>query len=197
MKKIVLSAVAILAFGFANAQDSTGGKGFANGDVFISGSVGFTSEKTGDVKTSGFEVAPKVGFFVTDNIVLGGAIGFQGTTEDDGIGDDVKTNSISAGLFGRYYATPSSDFSVFGELGVNYASSKVDNGVTEAKANGFNVVLAPGVSYFISEHFALEAAIGVLGYSSVKPDVDGAESTNNFELGLGLDDITLGLVYKF
>ncbi|MEO7976077.1 outer membrane beta-barrel protein [Flavobacterium sp.] len=197
MKKIVLSAVAILAFGFANAQDSTGGKGFANGDVFISGSVGFSSIKEGDVKTSGFVVAPKVGFFVTDNIVLGGAIGFQGTTVDDGIGEDVKTNTISAGLFGRYYATPSSDFSVFGELGVNYLSSKEDDGVTEDKLNGFNIVLAPGVSYFISDHFALEAAIGVLSYETEKPDVDGAESRNTFNLGLGLDDITLGLVYKF
>ena len=196
MKKIILTVAAVCAFGFANAQDSKGGKGFANGDVFISGSAGIFSTKEGEDKISGFEVSPKLGFFVSDNIVFGGAIGFQESKNTSGV-TEAKASTISAGLFGRYYATPASDFSVFGELGLNYLSSKVDNGFTDGKANGFSVVLSPGVSYFISEHFALEAAIGVLSYSTVKPDVDGADSTDTFQFGLGLNDISLGLVYKF
>jgi hypothetical protein len=32
MKKIILSVAAVFAFGFANAQEAEGGKGFTKGD---------------------------------------------------------------------------------------------------------------------------------------------------------------------
>ncbi len=78
MKKVLLSAVALLAFGFANAQEekSTNG-GFSKGDVFVSGAVSFGSTKSGDFKQSNFTVAPKVGYFVTENIAVGASVGFQ------------------------------------------------------------------------------------------------------------------------
>ena len=39
MKKVLLSAVALLAFGFANAQEEEKGNGgFSKGDMFVSGS---------------------------------------------------------------------------------------------------------------------------------------------------------------
>ncbi len=193
MKKIILSAIAVLAFGFANAQD---GKGFNNGDAFISGSLGFNSTSIGDNSTTGFSVSPKFGFFVTSNIAVGAAFGFEGRTTNTGLplAKDVKNNTFTAGVFGRYYATPASDFSVFGELGVNYSTSKPDGGTT---TNGFGVALAPGISYFVSKHFALETTIGVLSYDTKKLDVNGAEATNSFNVGLGITDIKLGLVYKF
>lgn len=86
---------------------------------------------------------------------------------------------------------------MFGELGVNYGNTKVEQGPGEYKENGFGVQVAPGVSYFIANNFALEATFGVLGYNSVDPDVDGAEKTNSFRFGLDTRDIRLGLVYKF
>lgn len=197
MKKIILSAVAVMAFGFANAQDSAG---FAKGDTFISGAVGISSSKTGDLKESELNIVPRVGYFATDNIAVGATIGFTSQKETNEFGDDQELSTIGFGVFGRYYATPASNFSLFGELGVNYESAKFDDGIDgtdDDKANGFNIAVAPGVSYFISKHFAFEASIGVLSYGSVKPDADGAESTNNFEFGLGLEDLTIGLVYKF
>ena len=44
MKKIILAAIAVMTFGFANAQ--TGG--FAKGDAFISGALSVGSTKEGD-----------------------------------------------------------------------------------------------------------------------------------------------------
>jgi opacity protein-like surface antigen len=198
MKKVILTVAAIFAFGFANAQETTDG-GFANGDVFISGAVGFGSSSTGDVKTNAFEIAPSVGFFVSPNIALGGRLGYLSETDDSGV-LETKQNTFSIGVFGRYYMTPAAKFSLFGELAVDYATSKFDDGVPgtdDQKANGFGVQVAPGVSYFLAKNFAIEASWGVLGYSSVKPDVDGAESTDSFQIGLDLRDINLGLVYKF
>ncbi|HEX8270285.1 MAG TPA: outer membrane beta-barrel protein [Flavobacterium sp.] len=208
MKKIILSAAAVFAFGFASAQEAegTGTKGFANGDVFVTGSVGFSSQTTGDYKTSTFEIMPQVGIFVTDNIVVGAVIGYSSTTQpvsafDPNLVDvDQKTSALAVGAFGRYYATPASDFSFFGELSFVYvtATSEIDQaGSEEFKANGFGLGLRPAVSYFISNNFALEASIGALEYNTTKPDFEGAESTDNFDLNFNLTDIRFGLVYKF
>ncbi len=209
MKKIILTVAAVFAFGFANAQDKeTSSEGFTKGNVMLSGSAGFGSETTGEIKESTFNFSPRVGFFVSNNIAVGIALGFEGTkTEDfDGPTFVEQTNSeFSIGAFGRYYFTPASKFSVFGELGFNVVSGKTEvdetlGGTTisyEAKNNGFNIGLGAGVNYFISDSWALEAKWAALQYSTTEPDFDGAEATDNFELGLNLDNIMLGLVYKF
>ncbi len=197
MKKLFIVAITALGFTFAaQAQDVTSANGgFENGDVFISGSVGFGSEKTGDLSSNVFNIAPKVGFFVSENIAVGAQIGYTSyKNENDGT-DVLDTNEFSAGVFGRYYFTPMSQFSVFAELGVDLNSGK--DKLNDSKYNGFGLDFAPGISYFVSNNFAIEASIGVLGYSTSKPDFDGADSTNNFNLGLNLNDVLFGIVYKF
>lgn len=201
MKKVILTVAAIFAFGFANAQETTEG-GFSNGDVFISGSVGFSSTKTGNQKDNGFEIAPSVGFFVTNNIVLGGRLGYSSNKQEndqDGFDVETKSNSFQVGAFGRYYFTPASKFSFFGELGVDYVTTKSEINVPvseEYKVNGFAVQVAPGVSYFLNNRLALEATFGILGYATAKPDFPGAEKTNVFNFGLDTRDISLGIIYK-
>jgi len=195
MKKLILAAVAVFTLGFVNAQDG----GFTKGDIFASGSFGYSSQSTGDIKSSSFEFTPRIGFFVSDNIAVGARLGYTTAKQEAPFTTEVKTNTFNAGAFGRYYFTPSNKFSVFGEFGVEYASSKRDPGIinNEDKVTGFGVNVGPGVSYFLSDHFALEAFWGAIGYASAKPDFDGAESTNAFTFGVDLSDINLGLVYKF
>lgn len=206
MKKILLSAAAVIAFAFnAQAQETTGTTGFSEGDVFMTGSVGFGSQKYGDAKTNQFTIAPKAGYFVTSNIALGAQIGYTSATETEVVGGpfgpvtaDTDTNTFTVGVFGRYYFTPARNFSFFGQLGVDYATAKSETeGIPgENKADGFNVGLAPGISYFVSDHIALEATFGLLGYNTVKVDGD-SESTNSFEIGADFTNIQFGIVYKF
>lgn len=209
MKRILFSVAALFAVTIAIAQESTSeGRGFAKGDAFISGAVGFGKTTTGDVSQSQFTIAPRVGFFVSDNIALGLELGYVSTTSDVGEYDpflgeysyEVKNNTFAIGGFARYYSTPANDFSFFGQLSVAYASSKREvslPGTTADKANGFNIGLAPGISYFISDNFALEATIGLLSYNTAKPDYEGAESTDTFNIGLNLNNINIGATYKF
>jgi hypothetical protein len=196
MKKILMSAIAIMAFSFANAQESTG-VGFSEGDLFMTGSFGYTSTKTGDVKTNEFSIAPRVGYFVTSNIAVGGQLGYVSGTETDEFDAETDTNVFTVGAFGRYYFTPARNFSFFGHLGLDYASAKTEfEGGGETKADGFQLALAPGISYFVSDHIALEATFGALGYSTY--EVDGADdSTDSFELSADLTNITFGILYKF
>ena len=198
MKKIILSLVAIATFGVANAQDKeTKGPGFSQGDAFVSGSFGInsTNNKNTDVKTNGFSIAPSVGYFFTENIALGARIGFStdktktsGTTTDD-------NSSLAVGLFGRYYFTPASKFSVFTELAAAYQTDK--DKISGVKVNGVGVGLGLGLSYFVSDHFAIEANYAALTYASAKADVSGTDTANAFSLGANLDSVNIGLVYKF
>lgn len=198
MKKIIFAAAALFAFGFANAQDTTtesaGGMGFANGDVFISGNVGFSSTSEGDFDSSTFTIAPRVGFFVSDNIAVGGRLAYTSNTDFS----ENKTNTFEIGAFGRWYATPASQFSIFVEAGIDYMTSSFEpDGGDEAKTNGFGIGVRPGISYFLSDSWAIEAMIGELGYSTEKPDEDDAESTDTFGLNLNMESISFGVIYKF
>ena len=202
MKKLILSAAAIFAFGFANAQDTTtatttGEGGFSSGDIFISGSVGFNTTSFDESKSTTFNIAPRVGFFVADNIAIGGRLGYTSTKSEV---DDVETgdtNEFSVGVFGRYYFTPSSRFSTFGEAMIDYATSKNEL-VDDSTVNSFGIAIAPGVSYFLSDSWAIEATWAALSFRNSKnADIDDAEATSEFGLNANLESISLGLIYKF
>jgi outer membrane protein len=205
MKKVLFSAVALLAFGFANAQEEKSANGgFAKGDVFVSGAVTFGSSKTGDFKVNAFEIAPKVGYFVTENIAVGASVGLQSLKFDNGSAD--ATNSgLGLGAFGRYYFTPANKFSLFAELGIDYTSfdeefdaesGTVYGSSFESKELGFG--LGAGMNYFVSSNFSIEAGVAVLGYSSNdNGGGSGVDKTNNFSFGGDWRAVTFGVNYKF
>ncbi|TAF09069.1 MAG: porin family protein [Flavobacteriia bacterium] len=203
MKKVLLSAVALLAFGFANAQEEKANEGFAKGDVFVSGAVTLGSAKTGDFKANAFEIAPKVGYFVTENVAVGASLGFQSLKWDNGAAD--ATNSgFGLGAFGRYYFTPASKFSLFAQLGLDYTTLSDEFDETdgtlygskfESKEVGFG--LGAGMNYFVSSNFSIEAGVAVLGYSSNDNGGDGADKTNTFSFGGDWRAVTFGVNYKF
>ena len=198
MKKLLFAAVAVFAFSFANAQEESTDGGFSQGDVFVSGSVGFGSEKTGDAKSSDFTFSPAVGYFVTENIAVGVRLDLTSGKEEFGGGAEDKTSSFGADVFGRYYFTPASKFSLFGELAVGIGSTKEEPATGgEFKSKTFGVNAGVGVNYFLSDNWAIEAGWAGLGYNSDDNGGDGADKTNSFGLNVDLSSINFGLVYKF
>ncbi len=198
MKKIMLVG-AVALFAAVNAQEATSTEGFAQGNTFITGAVGYTSTTVDNEKVSGFTISPSVGYFVSPNVALGAKLGYTNGKSEEGSYEETL-DLFTAGVFARYYWMPASKFSVFAELGADYRNTTADDNTpnsTKYKANGFGLQLAPGMNYFLNNNFALEAKVGILGYSSDKPDYAGADATDNFNVGLNLNDITLGLVYKF
>ena len=197
MKKILLSALAVftLSFGYAQEEDQSSIGGFDKGDVVISGNVGFGSESTGDVKSNDLAFAPRVAYFVTQNIATGVKLGVGSSKAENGVADTKDATSLSAGLFGRYFFTPAKKFSLFGELGFDYVTE--NDKLADVKNNGFDLGVGPGICYFVSEHLAIDAGWGALGYSTRKADTTGAEATNKVGFNLNLTDINFGLVYKF
>ncbi|MCO6162620.1 outer membrane beta-barrel protein [Flavobacterium sp. NRK F7] len=194
MKKLLFAAVAVFAFGVANAQEESNG-GFSNGDLYATGSLSISSTKMGDVKSDGYSFAPGVGYFVNENIALeAGLIVNKATMEFEG--DEFEAKGFGGSVAAKYYFTPSNKFSFFAGLGVGYLTQKVGDTDT-VDFNTLSVAAIPGVNYFVSDNFALQASLGGIGYSSSKFDVDGAESTNTFALGLDLTNVNFSLIYKF
>ena len=195
MKKLLFTAaIAVLGFTSVNAQDENTTGGFAKGDVYASGTVGFSSTKVAEFKSNDFTFSPSVGYFINDNIALELNL-LVGSSED--FSDD-KTSTFGGGLGATYFFTPSSQFSFTLGAGVAYASIKEEpNGQEEAKANAFSFAVAPGLNYFVSDCIGLRASIGALSYTSAKEDAEGAEAVNTFGLNLDLSDINFGVTYKF
>jgi Outer membrane protein beta-barrel domain len=202
MKKLILSAVAICAFTFVNAQDkkSNSGEGFSQGDVYVTGSVGFGStSKVTAYKTSQVTFSPTVGYFVTENISIGlGLTVANGSVQNTEMSDTNKTNTFGIGVNGRYYFTPASKFSMFLGLGIDSRTDKQTPATgTATKFSSFGLGLEPGINYFVSKNFSIEAKIAALSYRSGKADYDGAENESSFGLGVNLAAINFGVNYKF
>ena len=87
MKKIILTVAAVFALTFANAQDKkekSTGEGFSNGDLYLTGTAGFSSSKTGDAKDNGFTLSPGLGYFLSENLALEGALMINSSTTNSG-----------------------------------------------------------------------------------------------------------------
>lgn len=198
MKKIILTVAAVFALTFANAQDKKeagSGEGFANGDLYLTGTAGFNSSKTGDAKVDGFSLSPGLGYFITDNIALEGQLNIESAKNDNGT-TSTKTNGFGIAAGAKYFWTPASKFSLSLGANISYMSTKVDPGTGDftTKEIGFNIPL--GLNYFVSDDFALTSSWGGFGYSSNDNGGNGADKTTGFNLGLDLSSINFGLIYK-
>lgn len=195
MKKLILlSAIAVFGLANINAQEESTIDGFAEGDVYISGSVGFSNSKVSDFTSKEFNFSPSLGFFISESIALELNL-LAGFGEGY---DENKTSSFGAGIGASYFFTPESQFSFTLGAGVTYINTKNEpSGGGEVKFNTFGIAIAPGLNYFVSHCFALRASIGVISYASSKPDVDDAVAENTFTLNLDLSDINFGVTYKF
>jgi hypothetical protein len=197
MKKIILTMAVVLTANFASAQDmKDGSEGFAKSDLYLSGTAGFSSEKTGDSKLDGFSLSPSLGYFLTQNIAIEGGLSITSAKDDDGAGNELKANGFGFNAGARYFWTPASKFSLSVGANISYTSTKLDDGVADftTKEIGFNIPL--GMNYFVSNDFALTAQWGGFGYSSNDNGGNGADKTTALNLDLDLSTINFGLIYK-
>lgn len=207
MKKIILSVAALVAFGFASAQD-TNSEGFSKGDLFVTGSFGYNTfnDKNAQEEQTRFEIAPQLGYFATEKIAIGARLGYFNATSSEmtmmipQTQITSETSGFIVGAFGRYYFTPAAKFSLFSQLGFNYISSTSTVNLPnsgEFKNNGFEIGAGLGLNYFVSSNFSLEANIAALSFGNTSSDLPNDEGTSSFSIGSNLAAVTFGVNYKF
>ena len=195
MKKIILSAIAVCAFGFANAQDKES-YGFATGDMYLGGSISYSSEEVGNVKSTSNTIAPEFGYFLSDNLAL--TAGLELTSEDNGT-TKPKTTVISVG--GRYYFLNVGErFKTFTNFGLHSGSQ--DTGVAGAeKITGLGLHAGIGVNYWITSKWAVDFGLtDVFSYDTVKQG-DAKSTSMTLDINNKYNNIfaaaKVGLIYKF
>ncbi len=199
MKKIILSAIAVCAFGFANAQDKES-YGFATGDMYLGGSISYSSTEvtvsgvTG--KTTSSTIAPEFGYFLSDNLAL--TVGLELTSEDNGT---TKPKSTVINVGGRYYFLNVGErFKTFTNFGLHSGSE--DSGVAgDDKTTGLGLHAGIGVNYWINSKWAVDFGLtDVFSYDTVKQGDDKGTSMT-LDINNKYNNIfaaaKLGLIYKF
>ncbi len=218
MKKLLLAGTVML-FGLSNAQIKTG-------TLYLSGQAGFSQNKDNNTenKSQNFSAIPTVGVFIAPNLAIGTGIGYTGSKAENtdvnnlGFGvetlqSSIKANAFTARPFIRKYWTLSDNLYIFGqleipvEIGKRTADLQLNyfdmNGYTyfqsiniEQKYTSFGVNVKPGLDYFISENWTIEATIGEFGYKNMKIK-DQEKGTDTFNFGLNLSSVTFGVKYVF
>ncbi len=112
----------------------------------------------------GFELSPKLGYFVDDNIAVGGMIKI-GLESSKGYLDF----EYGIGAFGRYYVSDPrtillkhARFFAEASIGVNGYNTRSESvsGVTiSTSTNGLGLGVGPGVAYFLTPNIGLEAML--------------------------------------
>lgn len=204
MKKIFLTAAAIFAFGFANAQEAA--NGFSKGDKFVEGSFSFRS---GDVEDS-WSFNPSMGYVLDDQWAIGGRLNFSGS--DNNV---LEKNKYGVTAFGRYYFLSlgaTKNFQAYGELGLGYSSVKSNGYYIEDtdifvpyssdQTNGeMNANIDLGMNYFFTSHWAATFKLAnILSYNSTNPESGSNSSDLNVNVNLFNNIFAqpqFGLLYKW
>lgn len=167
MKKVFLGALIALS---AITQAQT-----TKGTWLLGGGAGFSSTSTGDVKESSVALSPNLGYFVMDNLSVGGSA-MVSSVKPDG-GDATTTFAIGPSV--RYYFTSlGAKTKLFANGSFGMGSSKTGSG---DPVNVTAWALSAGPAIFLNQSVALEVAVG---YSSAKVK-DAADATNNLGVSVG------------
>lgn len=191
-KNAMLLTVAMFlgVIGISNAQ-------LSKGDYMLGADLGSGLTSTQSSGLFGFNfglnegagynigLAPKVGYFVDDNFLLGAIVNLGFTKSPEVSGESAKTTVYGIQAFSRYYLAPGEagvdnllkKGRFFIEANAGFSGVNVQDGPT---TNGFSLGFGPGYAYFITDNVALETSVKYNGL------VGGGNTTYQHSLGLNL-----------
>ena len=176
--KLMIAAATLTVFGFSQHASAQLQKGnlMVGGDI---ANLDFGFQKGANVN---FELSPQVGYFIKDNLVVGGLVNL-GVDYQKSRGTNV---SYGINAFGRYYVSDPSMVLLkharfFGEVsaGINGSNTKAE-GKEAITTNGFGIGFGPGIAYFITPNIALEA---LAKYNLI---VGGGTATTSNKISIGI-----------
>lgn len=196
-----IAIILIVSFscGLANAQIEKGSI-FLGTSTSITGgnydmilgtnnSIGFSSGtlKSGDYdeKYSVFNFSPKLGYFITKNLVLGANMKFWVQKEDE-----YKTSITAIGPFARYYITDGKIVpfieaeATFGNYKDTWNSSNSDG---ESKEKLSIISVGGGLAFFINNFISVDCMVGYKTFNIKESDSDDDDkmTLNNIGVAIG------------
>lgn len=222
MNKILLT-IAVLAGGLASAQIAKGTVYLSGQAGYYKDGTESSNNYVENLKvlpTAGFFVAQNfavgLGIGFTKNESSQSYILFDGGTSFL-YSKYTKESAFALSPFARKYWALSDKLYFFGQLEVPLEFGKTE--LYEYQSQPFNPIIGdyyvgnmntydanytsvgvnikPGLDYFITKNWTVEATIGEFGFDSYKLDLEGAKNINKTDLGVKLSSVTLGVKYVF
>lgn len=200
MKNFFCKVFVILLCGVVKAQES-GVKSatFSKGNLWIEGGLSLT---TGDSSNDYFAFSPKLGYFLSDKLAVGGDVDISTTSyllNSNGLDD---SNSYGFGGFVRYYFLELKNLKAYGEAGLGYNHTKLTylDGATDMN-NGVKANVDLGINYFFTPKWAATFTLAqVLSYNNSNPE--NGNSSNDLVVNVNLFNNIFaqpkfGLLYKW
>ena len=182
MKNLILFFSAML-FSLVTAQAQTD-----RGGNILSGAIIFTNSsfQNSNPSTSTIQIAPFYARFIRNNLAIGGGVGF---TQIDGTFFTRNEIFISP-VVRKYQRIGDGNFFFIAQARATLGFENTDN----AKATNTSFQLSPGLSYFMSNKWALELYSPVFNIMHRNPEGDNNNSTN---LNFGLSTLSPGIMISF
>lgn len=210
---------AVALFALSNAQ-------ITKGTSYLSGQVEYyhneKNEFEAKTKDDVIRILPTAGYFVDNNLAIGLGVGYKSAVTKYTVNGfeflntiEIKNtdNAFVVAPFVRKYWTLSDKLYIFGQLQVplEFGNEKLDfnsegdggdpilSAPFTEKNNYTNigVNIKPGLDYFLTKNWSIEATIGEFGYNTYKKDIEGAKRTDNYKFGISLSSVTFGVKYVF
>lgn len=194
MRKLFLLGFLAVSCLFVSAQDGLQGTWFVGGNVNLNSNKGYEAidDVLYEVKTKDYGIMPLVGTFVSPNVAIGAAIGYNHIKEGEKR-YEAKTNVFTVMPLVRKYWNLTGSLYFFGQasLPVQFGNYKEPiTGAGDYKENfwGIHAELSPGFDWIVNSWFSVEASFVLVnaGYSSSKPK--GGDSTSSW----GVNGNTVG-----
>jgi len=204
MKKIIFILSALIVFSLTSYTQQ----------FFVGGNISISNEAEkikGDnisidrKKYFYFNFMPKGGYFINNNIAIGGTIGFSYDVEKETNSDRKKNSMFYIGPLARYYYKPIENAGIFfeGLATFGFGSNKIEDIqgnttiITKKDLGSFNIGIIPGVFIGVTKNLLLEFAAGWIVFSNeyIKSN-DTKEITNNFDFILN-SVLQFGITYNF
>ncbi|MCP2029471.1 opacity protein-like surface antigen [Flavobacterium sp. HSC-32F16] len=193
MKKIILAAIAVMAFSFAKAQETRFGvKGGLNLTTFVGGNVDDTNSLVG------FHVGGFAEIKIIDKLAIQPELLFstQGTKVDGGpFGDwDIKTNYLNIPVLAKYYIVEKFSVEAGPQLGVLLSAKSEGDDVKDNFKTvdlGFNL----GAGYHFTENVSVNLRY-TIGLSPLSDNAD-IENEGDYYDSAKNSVLALSFAYKF
>jgi len=135
--------------------------------------IRFNNDRNQAFKSNSFAVAPKAGYFVSENLVLGLGLGLNTGRYKNGSTVVNKQLGYSIGPFMRFYKFLGERTALFGNAAFNYTENNTDAVHSNLELSSLNRIknigayITPGLTYFASSKIGIEISLGYISYTKI------------------------------
>lgn len=218
--KVLITALLFLFTSFAFSQDTSDNFLIEKGTWIAEGNFGLNTRQSEDVfnstttdeKTFNFSIAPKIGYLIADNFILGLGLEYNYSKyEREGAREStIGTHTSISNSYGVFpyikkffpigkklslHLAANTGFS-FGNTTYNTNNNIDGNTESESTSKNFSINVIPGINYRLHHKILVQANFGALGYNHIEIDFDDSESRTSDSLGLNLNlsTFTIGFI---